>query len=142
VYLCVLTSAASLIPREVLIGYIDRRILAAHAFGVQMNFGFMASIVIAIVAVLGVFVEIPIVSDYAFSVMAGAHLVLLGFTGGLRRKNETNEDRMRRPSKFARAKAERTHPLPGFFSIRREHLISSRMLVRVTGFTRATRLMP
>jgi hypothetical protein len=51
-----------------------------------MNFGLMASILIAIVAVLGVFVEIPIVSDHAFWVMAGAYLVLLGFTGDLRRK--------------------------------------------------------
>jgi hypothetical protein len=38
----------------------------------------MASIVIAIIAVLGVFVEIPIVSDYAFWVMAGAYLVWAG----------------------------------------------------------------
>ena len=35
----------------------------------------MASLVIAIVAVLGVFVEIPIVSEYAFWVLVGAILV-------------------------------------------------------------------
>jgi hypothetical protein len=40
-----------------------------------MNLGRVASIVIAIVAVVGVFVEIPIVSDYAFWIMAGAYLV-------------------------------------------------------------------
>jgi hypothetical protein len=40
--------------------------------GWQMSFGRMASLVIAIVAVLAVFVEIPIVSDYAFWVLVGA----------------------------------------------------------------------
>ena len=45
--------------------------LADHTLGVQMNLGRVASIVIAIVAAVGVFVEIPIVSDYAFWVMTG-----------------------------------------------------------------------
>ena len=40
-----------------------------------MNFGRMVSIVIAIVAVLGVFVEIPIVSDYAFWILVGAVII-------------------------------------------------------------------
>jgi len=40
----------------------------------QMSFGRMASLVIAIVAVLGVFIEIPIVSDFAFWVLAAAYL--------------------------------------------------------------------
>lgn len=35
----------------------------------------MISLVIAIVAVVGVFVEIPVVSDYAFWVLVGAFLV-------------------------------------------------------------------
>ena len=63
-----------------LIGYIDRcnSSLTDHALGVRMSWGRMASIVIAIIAVLGVFVEIPIVSDYAFWVMAGAYLVWAG----------------------------------------------------------------
>jgi hypothetical protein len=42
-----------------------------------MSFGRMISLVIAIVAVLRVFVEIPIVSDYAFWVLVGALLVWL-----------------------------------------------------------------
>jgi uncharacterized membrane protein YhaH (DUF805 family) len=41
----------------------------------QMNFGRMVSIVIAIVAVLGAFVEIPIVSDYAFWILVGAVII-------------------------------------------------------------------
>jgi hypothetical protein len=45
-----------------------------------MNFGRMVSIVIAIVAVLGVFVEIPIVSDYAFWILVAAYLVVVGVT--------------------------------------------------------------
>jgi hypothetical protein len=40
-----------------------------------MSFGRMASLVIAIVAVLAVFVEIPIVSYYAFWVLVGALLL-------------------------------------------------------------------
>ena len=45
-----------------------------------MNFGRMVSIVIAIVAVLGVFVEVPIVSDYAFWILVAAYLVVVGVT--------------------------------------------------------------
>jgi hypothetical protein len=52
-----------------------------------MNFGRMVSIVIAIVAVLGVFVEIPIVSDYAFWILVGAviiwHAVHTGSTNAI-----------------------------------------------------------
>jgi hypothetical protein len=44
----------------------------------QMSFGRMASLVIAIVAVLGVFIEIPIVSDFAFWVLAAAYFVWAG----------------------------------------------------------------
>jgi hypothetical protein len=43
-----------------------------------MSFGRMASLAIAIVAVLAIFVEIPIVSDYAFWVLVGALLVWMG----------------------------------------------------------------
>jgi hypothetical protein len=42
-----------------------------------MNFGRMVSIAIAMVAILGVFVEIPVVSDYAFWIMVVALLVWL-----------------------------------------------------------------
>jgi hypothetical protein len=43
-----------------------------------MDFGFVASLVIATLAILGVFIEIPIVSDYAFWVMTGAYLLVVG----------------------------------------------------------------
>ena len=43
-----------------------------------MNFGRMASLVIAIAAVLGVFIEIPEVSDFAFWVLVAAYFVWVG----------------------------------------------------------------
>jgi hypothetical protein len=43
-----------------------------------MHWGFIASLVIAIVAIVGVFASIPIISDYAFWVMTGAYIVLAG----------------------------------------------------------------
>jgi uncharacterized membrane protein YhaH (DUF805 family) len=43
-----------------------------------MDRGAIASIVIAMVAVVGVFVEIPIISDYAFWIMFAAFLVFAG----------------------------------------------------------------
>ena len=43
-----------------------------------MSFGRVASLVIAIVAVLAIFVEIQIVSDYAFWFLVGALLVWEG----------------------------------------------------------------
>ena len=52
----------------------------------RTDWGFITSLVMLIVAIIGVFTEIPIVSEYAFWVMAGAYLVLLGFTDGFRRK--------------------------------------------------------
>jgi hypothetical protein len=60
-----------------------RRVLSevgdlADRIGGQMSFGRMASLAIAIVAVLAIFVEIPIVSDYAFWVLVGALLVWMG----------------------------------------------------------------
>jgi uncharacterized membrane protein YhaH (DUF805 family) len=52
-----------------------------------MNFGRMVSLVLAIVAVLGVFVEVPIVSDYAFWILVGAviiwHAVHTGSTNAI-----------------------------------------------------------
>ena len=46
--------------------------------GVQMRFGFITSFVMAILAIVGVFIEIPIVSQYAFWFVVGAYIVLAG----------------------------------------------------------------
>ena len=43
-----------------------------------MNFGFVVSLVTIIIAVLSVFIEIPIVSNYAFWFAVGAYVVLAG----------------------------------------------------------------
>ena len=41
-----------------------------------MNFGFVASLVLVILAVVGVFIDIPIVSNYAFWFAIGAYVIL------------------------------------------------------------------
>jgi hypothetical protein len=51
---------------------------AAITWGAQMSFGRMISLVITIVAVLAVFVEIPVVSDYAFWILMVALLIWMG----------------------------------------------------------------
>jgi len=43
-----------------------------------MKWGFVASLVITLLAVVSVFVEIPIVSDYAFWVLFGSWILLVG----------------------------------------------------------------
>jgi len=43
-----------------------------------MSFGFIASLVMAIVGIVGVFITIPIVSEYAFWVIVAAYIVLAG----------------------------------------------------------------
>jgi hypothetical protein len=43
-----------------------------------VNFAIVVSLVLAILAVLGVFIEIPIVSDFAFWVAVGAYILLAG----------------------------------------------------------------
>jgi hypothetical protein len=43
-----------------------------------VNFGFVLSLVIVILAVLGVFIEIPLVSNYAFWFAIGAYILLAG----------------------------------------------------------------
>jgi hypothetical protein len=43
-----------------------------------MSFGFLASFVIALVGIVGVFIPIPIVSDYAFWIVVVAYIVLAG----------------------------------------------------------------
>jgi hypothetical protein len=43
-----------------------------------VNFGFVLSLVLVMLAVVGVFIEIPIVSDYAFWFAVGAYIMLAG----------------------------------------------------------------
>ena len=43
-----------------------------------MNLGFVASLVLIIAAVVGVFIEIPIVSNYAFWLAVAAYIMLAG----------------------------------------------------------------
>ena len=43
-----------------------------------MNFGFVTSLVVIIFAVVGVFIEIPVVSNYAFWFAIGAYILLAG----------------------------------------------------------------
>ena len=43
-----------------------------------MNFGFVLSLVLVILAVVGVFIEIPLVSNYAFWFAIGAYMLLAG----------------------------------------------------------------
>ncbi|MBV8700357.1 hypothetical protein [Bradyrhizobium sp.] len=46
-----------------------------------MNFGFVLSLLTIILAVLSVFIEIPLVSNYAFWFAVGAYVVLAGTKG-------------------------------------------------------------
>jgi hypothetical protein len=43
-----------------------------------VNFGFVLSFVLVILAVVGVFIEIPLVSNYAFWFAIGAYIMLAG----------------------------------------------------------------
>ena len=43
-----------------------------------MNFGFVVSLLLVILAVVSVFIEIPLVSNYAFWVAIGAYMLLAG----------------------------------------------------------------
>ena len=47
-----------------------------------VNFGFVASLIVVILAVLSVFIEIPIVSNYAFWFAIGAYIMLAGTAFG------------------------------------------------------------
>jgi hypothetical protein len=47
-----------------------------------VNFGFVLSLVLVILAVVGVFIEIPLVSNYAFWFAIGAYILLAGSTSG------------------------------------------------------------
>jgi hypothetical protein len=44
----------------------------------QMRFGFITSFLMAILAIVSVFIDIPIVSLYAFWFVVGAYVVLTG----------------------------------------------------------------
>jgi hypothetical protein len=46
-----------------------------------VNFGFVLSLVLVILAVVGVFIEIPLVSNYAFWFAIGAYIMLAGTRG-------------------------------------------------------------
>jgi hypothetical protein len=48
-----------------------------------VNFGFVLSLILVIVAVVGVFIEIPLVSNYAFWFAVGAYIMLAGSYQGL-----------------------------------------------------------
>jgi len=43
-----------------------------------VNFGFVVSLVLVIFAVVGVFIDIPLVSNYAFWFAIGAYIMLAG----------------------------------------------------------------
>jgi hypothetical protein len=43
-----------------------------------VNFGFVLSLVLVILAVVGVFIEIPLVSNYAFWFAVAAYIILAG----------------------------------------------------------------
>jgi polar amino acid transport system substrate-binding protein len=58
-----------------------------------MDLGFIAVLVIAILAILGVFIDIPIISDYAFWVMTGALLLFLGMAYDRERRRKRNKGR-------------------------------------------------
>src|SRR5262244_1455892 len=52
----------------------------------KSDWGLSASLVLLIVAIVGVFAEIPLISDYAFWVLLGTYLFAIAITGGLRKK--------------------------------------------------------
>jgi hypothetical protein len=43
-----------------------------------VNFGFVFSLLLVILAIVGVFIEIPLVSNYAFWLAVGAYIILAG----------------------------------------------------------------
>jgi hypothetical protein len=43
-----------------------------------VNFGFIFSLILALLAVVGVFIDIPFVSNYAFWFAVGAYIILAG----------------------------------------------------------------
>jgi hypothetical protein len=47
-----------------------------------VNFGFALSLILVLFAIVGVFIEIPLISDYAFWFAVGAYIILAGSTWG------------------------------------------------------------
>jgi hypothetical protein len=45
-----------------------------------MSFGFLVSFGLIILAIVGVFIYVPVVSDYAFWLAVGAYAILAGAT--------------------------------------------------------------
>ena len=45
-----------------------------------MNWGLLVSFAITLLAVVGVFADIPFVSEYAFWVLLASYLIFVGFT--------------------------------------------------------------
>jgi hypothetical protein len=43
-----------------------------------VNFGFVFSLLLVILAIVGVFIEIPLVSNFAFWLAVGAYIILAG----------------------------------------------------------------
>jgi hypothetical protein len=43
-----------------------------------VNFGYVLSLILAGFAVVGVFIDIPFVSDYAFWIVVAAYIILAG----------------------------------------------------------------
>jgi hypothetical protein len=43
-----------------------------------LNFGFVFSLLLVILSIVGVFIEIPLVSNYAFWLAVGAYIILAG----------------------------------------------------------------
>jgi hypothetical protein len=52
-------------------------ITGRSSVGVDMHFGVALTLVLALFAVVGVFIEIPFVSNYAFWIMTAAYVILL-----------------------------------------------------------------
>jgi hypothetical protein len=62
-------------------GKVFRRLVLAPEI-CAVNFGFVASLIVIILAVLSVFIEIPVVSNYAFWFSVGAYILLAGTAFG------------------------------------------------------------
>ncbi|WP_423959904.1 hypothetical protein [Bradyrhizobium sp.] len=57
-----------------------RGCVSGKRLGMKMDFGFIAALVIAIVAIVDLFVKLPFIAGYAFWVLLGGFLVLTATT--------------------------------------------------------------
>jgi hypothetical protein len=64
------------LPAPAKSAYYPDRLLGGERYAVSV--GFIASLIIVILAVLSVFIEIQVVSNYAFWFVVGAHIILAG----------------------------------------------------------------